>query len=105
MPPHSPNMYRDPSYSASSPEQQLVGSPSLYRNVNAPAISPGSPAWGQGSPRFQAPPGSPASGQFAYSPAAAVGSGQFKGSPQLRGSPVIPQSLQFVHSSPQVRYE
>lgn len=110
MPPHSPNMYREPpATTTTSPsvlrhqqQQQLVGSPSLYRNINAPAAAvPSSPAWA-GSPRFQtsaAPPGSPASGQSSFV------DGQFKpGSPLLRSPPpVIPQTLQLVQQSPQVQ--
>ncbi len=101
MPPHSPNMYREPPASPShrlQQQQQLGGSPSLYRNISA-ASSSSAPPWA-GSPRFQTavPPGSPASGQSNFV------DGQFKpGSPLLRSPPpVIPQSLHLVQQSPQV---
>jgi hypothetical protein len=118
MPPHSPNMYRDPYNTAAGPlsaPRQLVASPSRLRNVNSAAAVPASPnfsaaaapgspgAWTAQSSRFQAAaPASPGVHRLASD--AADSQGYYNGSPHtgMRSAPVIPQSLHLAPSSPQV---
>ncbi len=118
MPPHSPNMYRDPynTAAAASPlsaPRQLVASPSRLRNVTSAAAVPASPifsaapgspaAWTAQSSRFQAvAPASP--GVRHLGSDAADSQGYYNGSPHtgMRSAPVIPQTLHLAQNSPQV---
>ena len=119
MPPHSPNMYRDPYNTAaaasplSAPRQLVASPPSRLRNAAAvpaspnfsAAAAPGSPAaWTAQSSRFQAAaPASPPGVRNLVSDAA-DGQYSYNGSPHtgMRSAPVIPQTLHLAQNSPQV---
>jgi hypothetical protein len=117
MPPHSPNMYRDPYNTAaaasplSAPRQLVASPPSRLRNVNNPAAVPASPnfsaahgspaAWTAQSSRFQAAaPASPGVRNLASD--TADSQYNYNGSPHMRSAPVIPQTLHLAQNSPQV---
>jgi hypothetical protein len=121
MPPHSPNMYRDPynTAAAASPlsaPRQLVASPSRLRNVNSATAVPASPnfsaAAAPGSPaaltsqssRFQAAAPASPPGVRNLASDAADSQYNYNGSPHtvMRSAPVIPQTLHLAQSSPQV---